>query len=186
MLDSWIPAFAGMTQFFRPQSHLFNICMKKFQTVCKPGSVCAFAAEMAIHLGRLLPSRLKQPTRTCCRDEERCLLLQEDVRFLRGFAPDGLLRAAPVTSCAVRSYRTFFALTCDAKAASGLFSVALSLRSPSPDVIRHRFVWSPDFPLPTHEGQAATIRPSGRESLAFSCCAGQRKVAQMVNFFALF
>ena len=28
----------------------------------------------------------------------------------------------------------------------GLLSVALSLRSPSPDVIRHRSLWSPDFP----------------------------------------
>jgi len=28
----------------------------------------------------------------------------------------------------------------------GLLSVALSLKSPSPGVTRHRFAWSPDFP----------------------------------------
>src|SRR5580658_10191458 len=33
-------------------------------------------------------------------------------------------------------------------AASGcVFSVALSVGSPRPDVIRHRALWSPDFPL---------------------------------------
>lgn len=40
-----------------------------------------------------------------------------------------------VATCAVRSYRTVSPLPSND---GGLFSVALSLRSPSPDVIRHR------------------------------------------------
>ena len=51
-------------------------------------------------------------------------------------APGGVCHAAAVTSSAVRSYRTL--LTLLSRSDSGLLSVALSLRSPSPDIIRHR------------------------------------------------
>ncbi len=53
---------------------------------------------------------------------------------LFGLAPGGVYPAAAVTSRAVRSYRTFSPLPAKA---GGLFSVALSLGSPPPDVIRH-------------------------------------------------
>ena len=54
---------------------------------------------------------------------------------LFGLAPGGVYRAAPVTSCAVRSYRTLSPLPAKA---GGLLSVALSLGSPPPGVTRHR------------------------------------------------
>jgi len=55
--------------------------------------------------------------------------------FLSGLAPGGVYPANPVAGIAVRSYRTVSPLP---SYDGGLFSVALSLRSPSPDVIRHR------------------------------------------------
>src|SRR5690606_16233634 len=53
---------------------------------------------------------------------------------LFGLAPGGVYPAAAVTSGAVRSYRTFSPLPVET---GGLFSVALSLGLPPPDVIRH-------------------------------------------------
>ena len=67
-----------------------------------------------------------------------------------------------VTSRAVRSYRTFSPLP-SAKAKGGIFSVALSLRSPPPDVIRHRVSMEPGLSSPHHLStlQRATIQPAG-------------------------
>src|SRR5215831_15334578 len=56
---------------------------------------------------------------------------------LFGLAPGGACLAAFVTEGAVRSYRTVSSLP-GLAAVGGLFSVALSLESPPPDVIRHR------------------------------------------------
>jgi len=53
---------------------------------------------------------------------------------LFGLAPGGVFHASFVTKKPVRSYRTFSPLP----RSGGLFSVALSLRLPSPDVIWHR------------------------------------------------
>ena len=53
---------------------------------------------------------------------------------LFGLAPGGVFHAFFVTKKPVRSYRTFSPLP----RSGGLFSVALSLRSPSPEVIWHR------------------------------------------------
>ncbi len=52
------------------------------------------------------------------------------------FAPGGVYRAGPVTSAAVRFYRTVSTLP--RRSNGGLFSVALSLRSPWPGITRHR------------------------------------------------
>ncbi|CCG39652.1 conserved hypothetical protein [Magnetospirillum molischianum DSM 120] len=58
---------------------------------------------------------------------------------LFGLAPGGVYRAAPVTGGAVRSYRTLSPLpAARERGTGGLLSVALSLGSPPPDVIRHR------------------------------------------------
>ncbi len=57
------------------------------------------------------------------------------VSSLFGLAPGGVYPANLVTKTAVRSYRTFSPLP---SGEGGIFSVALSLRSPAPDVIRHR------------------------------------------------
>ncbi len=54
---------------------------------------------------------------------------------------------------AVRSYRTVSPLPC-----GGLFSVALSLRLPPPEVIRHRVSVEPGL---SSAAKAAAIRPAG-------------------------
>ena len=62
-------------------------------------------------------------------------------------APGGVYRAAPVASCAVRSYRTFSPLPQHFyKCWGGIFSVALSVGSHLPGVTWHPAQWSPDFP----------------------------------------
>ena len=58
---------------------------------------------------------------------------------LFGLAPGGVFHASFVTKKPVRSYRTFSPLP----RLGGLFSVALSLRLPSPEVIWHRVLIEP-------------------------------------------
>jgi hypothetical protein len=65
---------------------------------------------------------------------------------LFGLAPGGVCPATPVTRGAVRSYRTVS--TWPARMHGGLFSVALSLGSPPPDVIRHRSSLEPGLSSP--------------------------------------
>lgn len=59
-------------------------------------------------------------------------------------APGGVYHATPVTSCAVRSYRTFSPLP--VIKTGGIFSAALSVGSHLPGVTWHPAQWSPDFP----------------------------------------
>jgi len=66
---------------------------------------------------------------------------------LFGLAPSGVCPAAPVASCAVRSYRTISPLPAP-QSIGGIFSVALSVGSLRPGVTWHSVLWSPDFPLP--------------------------------------
>jgi len=58
---------------------------------------------------------------------------------LFGLAPGGVFHASFVTKKPVCSYHTFSPLP----RSGGIFSVALSLRSPSPDVIWHRVLIEP-------------------------------------------
>lgn len=81
----------------------------------------------------------------------------QSVSPLFGLAPGGVCRAAPVTGRAVRSYRTLSPLPA-AEAAGGLLSVALSLGSPPPDVIRRRASVEPGLSSPILRSK----RPSGR------------------------
>lgn len=86
--------------------------------------------------------RLKQPTRlSICLQSGQCpRLVARAVSGigLFGFAPDGVYRASPVASPAVRSYRTISPLPTQAEAeAGGIISVALSLESPLAGVTRH-------------------------------------------------
>ncbi len=86
---------------------------------------------MTIPLGRLLPVASSDlPER-----QDETSPLPEGSAFLSDLAPDGVYPAAAVTSGAVRSYRTVSPLPLKN---GGLFSVALSLRLPSPGVTRHR------------------------------------------------
>ena len=69
---------------------------------------------------------------------------------LFGLAPGGVYRAASVAGRAVRSYRTLSPLPAVFRGtgAGGLLSVALSLGSPPPDVIRHRTSVEPGLSSP--------------------------------------
>jgi len=87
---------------------------------------------------------------------------------VRGLAPDGVCRAAVVADCAVGSYSTFSPWPdCPLGTSGGLFSVALSSRSPSPGVARHPALWSPDFP-PGHAWPGDRLSNSDKASLVRS------------------
>ncbi len=75
-------------------------------------------------------------------------------------APGGVYRATLVTKGAVRSYRTVSTLPC--RSDGGFFSVALSLKSPSPGVTRHRSSLEPGLSSRRAETQPAAARPSGK------------------------
>lgn len=63
-------------------------------------------------------------------------------------APDGVCLATDITADAGALLPHRFTLTSDG---CNLFSVALAVRLPRPDVIRHRTLWSADFPRRTHD-----------------------------------
>ena len=86
------------------------------------------------------------------------------VPSLFGFAPGVVCHAVSVAGHAVRSYRTFSPLPADvacAAKAGGSFSVALSLGSPPPDVIRHRMSMEPGLSSPA-TFRSLPGRPSSR------------------------
>ena len=91
---------------------------------------------------------------------------------LFGLAPGGVCPAAPVARGAVRSCRPVSPLPAGrvtATCTGGLFSVALSLGSPPPEVIRHRIPVEPGLSsaIPGFRpGSAAAVRPSGDPSVA--------------------
>ena len=97
--------------------------------------------------GTPVAGRLMQPTRTTG-PGAGLKRLWRFPSFLFGLAPGGACRAADVTARAVRSCRTLSPLP-PAKlpkgfcGRGGLLSVALSLGSPPPDVIRRRFSVEP-------------------------------------------
>ena len=141
---------------------LSPIRLGKCQPACKPGSVGLRTLRVrnvtAIHLGRLSPGASSNQPGWSSRNTLRSCLSTARRPPLFDLAPGGVCPANPVARLAVGSYPTFSPLPpalCSKK--GGIVSVALSLGSPPPDVIRHRFPWSPDFPL-TFYGQ----RPSGR------------------------
>ena len=77
---------------------------------------------------------------------------------------------------AVRSYRTVSPLPC-----GGLFSVALSLGLPPPDVIRHRVSVEPGL---SSAATAAAIRPAGPSPIGVqrhfvNCQIRKTRVVQM-------
>jgi len=132
------------------------------QPACKPGSVRRRLAPArdGHSSGTPVARRLEQPTRAADPDidpEDR-----SSAPPLFGFAPGGVCRAAPVAGRAVRSYRTVSPLPAVAEArAGGLFSVALSLGSPPPDIIRHRMSMEPGLSSPA-AFRRLPGRPSGR------------------------
>lgn len=107
--------------------------------------------------GTCIAARLEQPTRTTG-PGNRPLLPCGRASSLFGFAPGGACHAVPVAGSAVRSYRTFSPLP-RTEVRGGSISVALSLGSPPPDVIRHRVSVEPGLSSPAEAG--AAVRPTG-------------------------
>jgi len=109
---------------------------------------------MAIPLGRPLPAGSSNQPGQRSGDGSKVFSSEKILALpLFGFAPGGACRAAHVAMRAVRSYRTISPLPC-----GGLFSVALSLGLPPPDVIRHRVSVEPGL---SSAATAAAIRPAG-------------------------
>ena len=110
------------------------------ETSYTPGSVVP-TARMAIHLDLALPSG----SSSLPEGFGRAVL----ERLLLGLAPDEACHAANCHQRPGGLLHRRFTLTYRSKPISGLFSAALSLRSPWADVIRHRALWSPEVPQPT-------------------------------------
>src|SRR5262249_56925629 len=89
-----------------------------------------------------------------------------------GLAPGGVCRAASVAGSAVRSYRTVSPLPrLNATRRGGLFSVALSLGFPPPDVIRHRLSMEPGLSSPATflHWRGAAVRPTDELAMGITC-----------------
>src|ERR1700704_1270172 len=113
-----------------------------------------FARAMAIPLGRPLPAASSnQPGQRSGDGSKDSSAEKRLVSPLFGFAPGGVCHAAHVAMRAVRSYHTVSPLP-----RGGLFSVALSLGLPPPEVIRHRVSVEPGL---SSAAKAAAIRPAG-------------------------
>ena len=108
---------------------------------------------MAIHLDLTLPSGSSSLPEGFGRAALKRLLL--------GLAPDEACHAADCYQWPGGLLHRRFTLTYRSKPISGLFSAALSLRSPWADVIRHRALWSPEVPQPHRltDTAAAIWRP---------------------------
>ncbi len=120
---------------------------QKRQMACKPGSVPA-----APEGGRRWPFICDACCQTPGATNPDSSPETGHVPSLFGLAPGGVYRAASVARRAVRSYRTLSPLPAEA---GGLLSVALSLGSPPPDVIRHRVSVEPGL------SSVSPQRPSG-------------------------
>jgi len=151
---------------------------RKCQPACKPGSVWPqrlAAPERGGHSSwARIAARLVQPTRAAGRKLPRGFPLMPP---LFGLAPGVVYRAIPVTGNAVGSYPTLSPLP-GRRRPGGLLSVALSLGSPPPDVIRHRVSREPG--LSSHAAFRLRMRgrPAGwRCALRYSQAKTQPRLA---------
>jgi len=145
------------------------------QPACKPGSVWpGFWPRRDGHSsGTPVAGRLEQPTRATRPTDEAPRRPRARASLLFGLAPGGACRAADVAARAVRSCRTLSPLplrrTLRPVAEGGLLSVALSLGSPPPDVIRRRIRMEPGL----SSALAAAVRPTGETGLGGRGRGGQ-------------
>ena len=94
-------------------------------------------------------------------------------RLLLGLAPDEACHAAVCCQRPGGLLHRRFTLT--GTCAGGLFSAALSLRSPWADVIRHRALWSPEVPQPqSGRGHQEVSRPIVARGVT-ACSGGWRR-----------
>ena len=124
--------------------------LKKGQMACKPGSVSRPKAVDGHSSGTSVTGRLLQPTRAAARKRAcpRRTRHPYSVLLPVGFA---LPRPLPAARCALTA--PFH--PCLPERTGGLLSVALSLGSPPPDVIRHRVSVEPGL------SSALRQQPSG-------------------------
>ena len=94
-------------------------------------------------------------------------------RLLLGLAPDEACHAADCYQRPGGLLHRRFTLTYRSKPIGGLFSAALSLRSPWADVIRHRALWSPEVPQPTNRSRPS--RGLKRTTIARESSKAKRK-----------
>ena len=120
---------------------------------------------MAIHLDLTLPSGSSSLPEGFGRAALKRLLL--------GLAPDEACHAADCYQWPGGLLHRRFTLTYRSKPISGLFSAALSLRSPWADVIRHRALWSPEVPQPTDRSRPS--RGLKRTTIARESSKAKRK-----------
>ena len=125
---------------------------------------------MAIHLDLTLPSGSSSLPEGFGRAALKRLLL--------GLAPDEACHAADCYQWPGGLLHRRFTLTYRSKPISGLFSAALSLRSPWADVIRHRALWSPEVPQPTKS--VAAIKRSQTHN--YSKKTDERKIKKTLFF----
>jgi len=119
----------------------------------------SFACVTAIPLGRRSPGASSNlPGRLDPDIIPKRVLAHGFAPSLFGLAPGGVCHAAGVTVDAVRSYRTFSPLPQLNNRHGGMFSVALSLGSHPPDVIRHHLSAEPGLSSPA----TFRFRRSGR------------------------
>jgi hypothetical protein len=127
------------------------------------GAQKVFTRVTAIPLGRRSPDASSNlPGRPDPDRIPKLTLARKLAPSLFGLAPGGVCRAAGVAPSAVRSYRTVSPLPRpNATRRGGLFSVALSLDSHPPDVIRHRLSAEPGLSSPA-TFRFSPERPSDR------------------------
>ena len=114
-----------------PQLFIAKKLGHSVESADKPGSVVDSHSSR-----RHVTMTFKQPTRF-----QRGPRLMESYLVLLQV---GFTIATPVTSRAVRSYRTFSPLPTEV---GGILSAALSVGLRPPGVTWHPALWSPDFPL---------------------------------------
>ncbi len=144
---------------------------------------------MAIHLGRpLLDASSNQPGRPLEKSLAPAGEPATHAPSLFGFAPGEACHAMGVTVHAVRSYRTFSPLPAvrPKPRDGGSFSVALSLGSPQPEVIRRRFSVEPGLSS-TSRGYLTLGPQKRREAAAIRStdCVYKRMILARVKSAAL-
>src|ERR1700675_5160967 len=151
---------------------------QRYQPACKPGFVGHRLLAQTIRdghsSGTTFARCLEQPTRTASLTSPCGVIACANIPALPslfGFAPGVVCHAVSVAGPAGCSYRTFSPLLPPPLFlprkrgrvgwGSGSFSVALSLGSPPPDVIRHRMSMEPGLSSPA-TFRRLPERPSGR------------------------
>jgi len=166
-----------------------TLARKKHQPACKPGSgghrlACARAIRDGHSSGTMFAHRLEQPTRTASLTWpcgvialRRTARVAVPIRFCSRWGLPCRLRCRTRGALLPHLF-TLTAPTPRGAKAGGSFSVALSLGSPPPDVIRHRMSMEPGLSSPA-AFRHLPERPSGR--LTGQACGLQRATSSDIT-----